>query len=257
MKKFAVCLSVFLLALFLLSISAHAITNGQPDGYDHPYVGAVNNGLLFCSGVAISSNVFVTAAHCFFYSGEPVRVTFHPEPFSSDSRPEYHAGTWYPHPDFCPGCGPGVPGFDTHDVAVVVFDQPVWLPDYAELPELGLVDTLDMGTEVTVVGYGAQDFRVGGGPPEPDFFYARYFAPTKLFASNHKHSNEYIKLTVNPAQGKGGLCFGDSGGPNLLGNTNTILAVISYGANIMRPGIGYSNRIDTQYALEFINSFLD
>ncbi len=54
-----------------------------------------------------------------------------------------------------------------------------------------------------------------------------------------------------------GFCFGDSGGPNLLGNTNTILAVISYGANIMCPGIGYSNRIDTQYALEFINSFLD
>jgi len=258
MKKSILCTSAFLLAFFILGISAHAITNGQPDGDTHPYVGAVNNGVFFCSGAAISPNVFVTAAHCFSVPGEPVLVTFDPEPFSPGSPPPvYHGGTWYPHPDFCLGCGPGVPGFDTHDVAVVVFDEPVFLSEYAALPEEGLVDTLDMGTEVTAVGYGAQGIAIGGGPPQPIFFRARYFAQSELIASRHKHSDEYIKLTANPAKGKGGFCFGDSGGPNLLGETNTILAVTSYGNNIMCAGIGYSNRIDTDYALDFINSFLE
>jgi secreted trypsin-like serine protease len=64
-------------------------------------------------------------------------------------------------------------------------------------------------------------------------------------------------ITANPAQGKGGFCFGDSGGPNLLGDTNTILAITSYGADPICAGVGYSNRIDTEYALEFINSFLE
>jgi len=256
MKRFTLCFSVILLALFLLSISAHAITNGQPDGDGHPYVGAANNGVVFCSGAAISPTVFVTAAHCFFYPGERVEVTFDAEPFSP-GPPVYYEGTWYPHPDFCLGCGPGLPGSDTHDVGVVVLDEPgVNLTEYAELPGVGLVDTLDMGTEVTVVGYGAQGFAVGGGPPEPVFLLARYFAPTELIASSHQPSGEYIKLTANPAQGKGGSCFGDSGGPNLLRDTNTILAVTSYGANPMCAGVGYSNRIDTEYALEFINSFL-
>ena len=83
----------------------------------------------------------------------------------------------------------------------------------------------------------------------------RYYAPTKLVASNHVHSDEYIKLTANPAQGKGGTCFGDSGGPDLRGRTNIIVAVNSYVTNMNCTGVTYSNRIDTEYALEFINEF--
>jgi hypothetical protein len=35
-----------------------------------------------------------------------------------------------------------------------------------------------------------------------------------LIASKHKNSGEFIKITANPAQGKGGVSFGDSGGQN-------------------------------------------
>lgn len=232
---------------------AYAITNGQPDGNTHPYVGLIYGPPWLCSGAAISEDVLVTAAHCFDEPGQTVHVTFDPEPPFS-----WHTGVWHPHPEFCLGCGPGLPGTDTHDVAVVVLDEAVYMDEYAELPTEGLVDMLPMMTDVTVVGYGIHGWIRGGGDPftEPDWDVTRYYALTKLVTSKHVHSNEYIKLTANPAQGKGGVCFGDSGGPNLLGGTDIILAINCYGTNYNCTGVTYSNRIDTPYALEFITSFL-
>jgi hypothetical protein len=250
-KTFKVLL--ILAALLLIASPVLAITNGQPDGDNHPYVGfalgpATGGGYWVCSAAAISPTVVITAAHCF--EGPDVWVSF------AEIPPPYfqHTGTWYPDPEFCVGCGNGLPGFDTHDVAVIVLDEPVTLPRYAQLPTEGLVDTLPNKTDIDSVGYGVQ-FDQGGGPRYPeDGFLTRHYAPTKLIASNHVHSDEYIKLTANPAQGKGGTCFGDSGGPNLLGGTDIILAVNSYVTNGNCAGVTYSNRIDT-YALDFINSF--
>jgi hypothetical protein len=254
MKKFTIILAIVVLLALTLGGTALAISNGQPDGNNHPYVGialgpATGGGYWVCSAAAISPTVLVTAAHCF--EGPDVFVSFNEVPINYFQ----YTGTWTPNPDWCIGCGNGLPGFDSHDVAVIVLDEPVSLPRYAQLPTEGLVDTLPMNTDVDLVGYGLQ-FDSGGGPRYPeDGAFTRYYAPTLLVASNHVHSDEYIKLTANPAQGKGGTCFGDSGGPDLLGGTDTILAVNSYVTNGNCSGVTYSNRIDT-YALEFINSFL-
>jgi hypothetical protein len=255
MKKLRIVLAMVVMLSLVLAGSAMAITNGQPDGDDHPYVGmavgwvAGQPGYVWiCSVAAISPTVLVTAAHCFDFP--EVWVTFDKDAADWFELP----GTWTPDPDWCPGCGPGLPGFDSHDVAVIVLDEPVTLPRYAQLPTEGLVDTLKMNSDVDLVGYGYQ-FDQGGGPRYPvDGAFTRYYAPTQLVASKHVHSDEYIKLTANPAQGKGGTCFGDSGGPDLLGGTDIILAVNSYVTNGNCAGVTYSNRIDT-YALDFINSF--
>ena len=54
------------------------------------------------------------------------------------------------------------------------------------------------------------------------------YAPSELISGKFTHSDEFLKLALNPGGGSGGLCFGDSGGPDLLGGTNTVLGVNSY-----------------------------
>jgi hypothetical protein len=65
-----------------------------------------------------------------------------------------------------------------------------------------------------------------------------------------------MRLSMNPGRGKGGLCFGDSGGPNLLTGTDTVLAVNSYVTNVNCAGVGYSARVDIPEVLAWIEGFL-
>jgi hypothetical protein len=53
----------------------------------------------------------------------------------------------------------------------------------------------------------------------------------------------------------GGTCFGDSGGPMLIGTT--LVAVNSFGLNGNCAGVGGAHRIDSQAAIDWISSFLD
>ena len=75
----------------------------------------------------------------------------------------------------------------------------------------------------------------------------RLFAQTTLIASNDAISGEFAKL-------HSGSCFGDSGGPDLLGGTNIVLAENSFLNNDVCAGNTYSYRIDTQPALTWITS---
>jgi hypothetical protein len=59
-------------------------------------------------------------------------------------------------------------------------------------------------------------------------------------------------LAAKRALQTGGTCFGDSGGPDLLGGTNIVLAVNSYVTNGNCTGVTYSNRVDLPDILSFI-----
>ena len=230
------------------------VTNGSPDGNRHPYVGialqpAAGGGFFVCSGAALSATKFLTAAHCFDPS-LPAFVSYAPQqPFPVVQ------GTVHNDPAWCPGCGPGLQGFDSHDVAVITLNSSVNPGGFAVLPTPGLVDTLPTRTGVDIVGYGVQGFIRGGGMPQQIFTAIRFFAPSLLIQSNNRSSDEFIKLTANPSKGKGGVCFGDSGGPDILSGTNVVLAVNSYVTNGNCAGVTYSNRVDLPDILSFIDSF--
>jgi Trypsin len=257
--KRSIAAGLLTLALLVRTVPVGTIMNGQLDNNRHPYVGLAFQPIpsrpgfvTLCSGSALSSTVFLTAAHCFDPALDVTVVFNSGPPFTIGST-----GTFHPHPDWCLGCGPGLPGFDTHDVAVIELDQPVLAGPFAMLPSEGLVDLLPMKTDIDVVGYGVQGFARGGGTPTPIIDLNRHLAASQLILSNHQQSSEFIKLTLNPAQGKGGTCFGDSGGPNLLpGGEAVVLAINSYGTNDNCAGVGYSTRIDVPDILKFINDFL-
>ena len=245
-------------AFLAASAPARAVTNGQPDGVHHPWVGVMiqfipgTDLVSVCSGAALSGTKFLTAAHC-ADPALPVFVSYKSgPPFSLET--DFTPGTFTPDPDWCIECDHGLPGFDTHDVAVVVLSASNNAGPYAVLPPLHFVDTLAMKAGVDIVGYGVQGFIRGGGQPQQIFLFTRYFAPSLLVQSNQVQSDEFIKLTANPAQGKGGTCFGDSGGSDYLAGTTTILAVNSYVTNGNCTGVTYSQRVDLPDIQSFINS---
>ena len=287
------------LALFGAS-AATAITNGVPDGANHPYVGLMvaqdEDGvpLWRCSGSLLSPTLYLTAGHCVEAPAAHVEIWFsagtdrqRPRlPGCGRRRPRRRrvvqrlavvrrlsvpgdtGGTPRPYPEFCTGCGNGLPNFAYRDVGVVFGLDPAvptaLVGEYAELPEAGLVDTLANKTPADFVGYGVQ-FQAnipGSLLPQPPPFYRwtgprqRMFAPGEIVSGNFKHSAEFIRFSLNPGGGSGGTCFGDSGGPDLLGGTDTVLAVNSYVTNYNCSGVGYSQRIDIPEVLAWIGSFL-
>ena len=71
-----------------------------------------------------------------------------------------------------------------------------------------------------------------------------------MITGNDRLSESFIKLHAN----HGGICFGDSGGPDLLAGTHTILGVNSFNTNDLCSGVSYSYRVDTPAALNWITS---
>jgi hypothetical protein len=277
MRRVVLLLATIALAILLAGGVAQAVINGEPDRGPnaHPYVGAYVakfEGKLrpVCSGTLISPRVFLTAGHCTEFEEKrdrPAYVSF--DPTHKVGASKLIRGTPYTHPDFCieNKCAPGPPGpisgVGRYDVGVAVLeDEPVKMATYGALPEAGLVDTLKEGHRLTVVGYGANGYDIGGKPPRPQlvFLYSRYRGTVKLLNTTIDAAvgAQYVKTTGPPLIKRGGegTCVGDSGGPLFLPDQQTIVGVTSFGipASLCR-GPGYYQRMDLPAGVNWVRSF--
>lgn len=247
MRRFTLLSSA--LVLFSLAVRVAAITYGLPDGKRHPNVGALvgtySGGLYpYCSGTLISPTVFLTAAHC--GGSNRVAVTFVSD-FGGNVK--LHYGTFQADPRYT------WKQDDPHDIAVVLFDQPVSGITPAALPQAGQLEASDQSSEFTAVGYGGDEVINQPGGPLIPYYDERQYATSTFNALNRA----YLRLSQNPATSAGGTCYGDSGGPNFigagLGETNVIAGTTITGDSLCKA-TNVTYRLDTAAARSFLQAFV-
>jgi elastase-2 len=216
------------LAALVVAGTASAVVGGVVDG-THTYVGGYlqpqvqggQSGTELCTGFLIGPRSFVTAAHCYDPSGGPVAVSFATALGGATFTTATFAGA-------------------QDDVAVFTLAdaQSGW----AALPA---VNASASAGSVDVVGYGV----LGLTPQKtPTGVGVRELATTSVKSAGNLR-DQFLKLLSSP-----GACFGDSGGPNLLHGTDTVLAVTSGGSKNCN-GVSYAERIDTPAMVAFLLPF--
>jgi hypothetical protein len=281
MRRAVLLIATMALAILLAGGAAHAIINGEPDRGPnaHPYVGALvsvptsgefkGQRIPICSGTLISARVFLTAGHCtdtIVERGLPTYVSLDPTYEVGSSK--VRRGTPHTHPKYCLPtkevvCAPKSSDYPLNDVGVVVLDEPVSMATYGALPEAGLVDSLDEGQRLIVVGYGTTGFDIdigGESPlqPQPVLPQDRYRATVRLLNTENLDVGERFVKTMGIGIGGGGegACYGDSGGPLFVADQQTIVGVTSFGTVPLCRGAGYYQRMDLPGVFSWVRSFL-
>jgi len=262
--------SVLLVLVLLVSTFgiAYAVTDGDPDGEGHPYVGlmvaddANGNPLWRCSGTLISPTVFLTAGHCTEAPAARATIWFETDIQSNQVALGYPFGgatsvdgTTFTHPQFNPAA------FYLFDLGVVVLDTPVVMSEYGALPQLNQLDALktkrgQQDVTFTAVGYGLQASFPDAAAWQESALKIRMVAYPKLLQINVPGYGGDFSLLLSNNHATGGTCFGDSGGPNFVGDSNVVGGVTSFGKNGNCAGTGGVYRIDRADDLEWLATFL-
>jgi hypothetical protein len=255
MHKRVLALVMTILVLLVAVIPVMAITDGEKDGEGHPFVGLMvaqdkkGNPLWRCSGTLLSPKLFLTAGHCTEPPAAHVEIWFDADvesgipgngyPFKGDA-----SGTPYTHPDYNPNA------FFLYDLGVVVLKGKGFVTsDYGVLPEANYLDRLvaDVGksnVSFTSVGYGLQKSFPDAAAWKDAAFRIRMVAYPRLLQINVPGFTGDFSVLLSNNTATGGTCFGDSGGPNFIGDTLVIGGVTSFGMNNTCGGTGGVYRVD-------------
>lgn len=267
-RTFVLLLSVAALVLALIA-PAGAITDGELDGVGHPHVALMvaldgdDNPLWRCSGTFLSPTVYLTAGHCveppaaraeiWLASDVESGIPGNGYPLTGDVSGVTHLHPEYQNP---------FPWF-MRDVGVVVLDggDSVDLAVYGELPEIDEFDAwkgkAKKGVTFTAVGYGLQKAFPFAAAWKDVAERVRMVSYPELIQINVKGSiGDFSMLLSNNAH-TGGTCFGDSGGPNFVGDTNVVGAVTSFGKNPTCAGQGGVLRLDREWINDWVADFLN
>lgn len=271
-----ICTLIVLTSFFA---TAYAITgNYQPESTPNVCIVVLfsdtsrTQALSYSSGVLISPNVVLTAGHS-VAGGVVASVCFDQGPitFTIDEtgkisyqtdQPVYN-GAPIPYPDYLASLVAGTKDskvLQTSDVCLIILDTPVQeIASFPKLPTANLAETLTAKVDLQVIGYGVQHQNTPRGHNVNTWVgsLSRNSATVQLLSTNFQGSNNYLKCTANAAQGKGGVAYGDSGGPVLYTEKgeSIVLAVNAYVNNVNCAGVTYHTRIDNPQVLNWIDSY--
>jgi hypothetical protein len=258
-----------------------------PDAVDSRF--STTGAWYSCSGTLVDKKTVVTAGHCTFgvgkdgkpttqaggNGGNDIWISFEEEPDFSILKPSstfvpdgnearykswsaaldksrtWHSATAYAHPDYADR------SFYMYDAGVLELDRQVKMNEYGALPTLGLLDEYakDSKQLYTAVGYGLEE----AGPTGASGGDTRRQATMKLIGIKGVYGlPDGVAAKFSSNNGKphqGGTCFGDSGGPIFVQDTNIIVAVTSFGMdpNCASGGGGY--RLDQADDLDWFAGF--
>jgi len=260
----------------LSTTSASAITGNYVKDFQHPFVGLAvfydQDGQFVhrCSGSLLTPTVFLTAGHCVF-GVDSARVYF-----EQDAGAHYDPATEHDpvsgYPDNCASgtedvCTTGSTllsyGYDefqtfpnTHDAGVVLLDNPIALSEYGALATAGSLDRLATRRGQQDITFTSSGYGLSRTNPTGDVsFRIRLMAEKKLNnLRSHLTSGYNLQTSANPGHGRGGECFGDSGGPIFYGpySSNTIVGVVSFGLNNNCRGNDFEYRTDQQDFIDWL-----
>ncbi len=255
-------LAITALLMLLSTTPALAVKNGELDLDGHPYVGLMvaqdsdGNPMWRCSGTLISSTLFLTAGHCTESPAAHVEIWFDADvesgrpdngyPFAGDV-----GGTPHTHPQYNRNA------FYLYDLGMVVLDTPMPMSEYGVLPGLNVLDGyktkrgLDKA-RFDAVGYGLQKAFPSAAAWKEQEERVRMIAHPRLIQINGGIVGDSSLMLSNNTN-TGGTCFGDSGGPNFIKNSNVIGGVTSFGMNGNCAGTGGVYRVDRADDLDWIN----
>jgi len=273
MKKLIPTVLLTLGLTFGMVAGAGAVTDGTVDGNGHPAVVLllmeVDGAPAFrCSGTLLSPTVLLTAGHCAGAPGEfsGMRVftesdvqagigTTNNYPFAGPNAVE--ALSWAAHPLY------STAAFSLHDVGVVILKAPgvTGISSYGTLPSVDQFDAfktkrgLDK-VSFTSVGYGLQKSFPDAASWKTQASRTRYVAYPRLIQINVPGFTGDFSMLLSNNANTGGTCFGDSGGPNFLGDSTVVAGITSFGINGNCAGTGGVFRTDRQNVQDFIKPFL-
>jgi hypothetical protein len=252
--------------------AAQAITGNFTDDHEHEYVGLAvfynpdGTASHRCSGTLLTDTVFLTAGHCVTLDDQGTVAPTARVYFEQDVQaevPEYPTGGGVTSDDLYSYGYTGLGNIpETKDVGVIVLDAPVQTayPDIDEYASLATAGSLDRykgahpgnSATVTISGYGVQESN--GSQTKQVAYRERLTAESFIIGLNGTNAGGYnVKLSTNPGGGRGGTCFGDSGGP--VYSNGEIVGVTSYGYTSNCRYLGGYQRVDIAVVQSWLATF--
>jgi hypothetical protein len=278
MRKLVTTIAVVSGLLAITSSPATAITGNFVEDTEHPFVGLVvfydedGEFLHRCSGSLLTPIVFLTAGHC--TDGATTARVYFQQDAGANYDPDTELDPVTGYPEYCAKGTREVCvtsdelynyGFDdfagfpnNRDVGLVILDRPIEVAEYGVLAAAGSLDELAdrLGTHnvaFTISGYGVT--RTNPSGLQELSFRERLMATNQLLNLHSALTGGFnLQTTANPGGGRGGTCFGDSGGPVFYGGfeSNTIVGVTSFGLNPTCTGVDFAYRTDTRAVIRWI-----